>query len=308
MADQGSWGPRVRAFSIDGMTFPAAGIDAGLYVTATPIGNLGDVTLRALRTLAAADLIACEDTRITSRLTRHYGIDTPLLPYHEHNAERQRPKLLAALAEGRAIALVSDAGTPLVSDPGYRLVEEVLTAGHRVFPIPGASALLAGLVGASLPTDAFLFGGFLPAKETARRKRLLELAAIPATLVFYESPHRTAASLKDMAETLGGERPAVVARELTKTFETFRRMPLATLAATFAAEATPKGEVTILVGPPPAAEAPGEEAVDAALRAALVDASVGDAAAAVAARTGIAKRVLYARALALRADAIDDGE
>lgn len=308
MAEQRLPSARSRAFSIDGATFAAPALAPGLYVTSTPIGNLRDVTLRALATLAAADIVACEDTRITSRLTRHYGIDTPLLPYHEHNAERQRPKLLAALTEGQAVALVSDAGTPLVSDPGYRLVGEVLAAGHAVIPIPGPSALLAGLAGAGLPTDAFLFAGFLPPKETARKKRLAELAAVPATLVFYESPQRTAASLRDMAEILGRDRPATVARELTKAFETFRRGSLDALAAAFADEAPPKGEITILVGPPTATEPPGEEAIDDALRAALADASVGDAAAAVAAQTGLPKRVLYARALALKADATDDGE
>lgn len=307
MADQRPTAAR-RLYSIDGATFPAPELSAGLYVTSTPIGNLRDVTLRALATLAAADLIACEDTRITSRLTRHYGIDTPLLPYHEHNAERQRPKLLAALSDGKALALVSDAGTPLVSDPGLRLVEAVVAAGHPVIPIPGPSALLAGLAGAGIPTHSFLFGGFLPSKETARRKRLAELASIPGTLVFYESPQRTSACLKDMAEILGGQRRGCVARELTKAFETFRRDSLAELAESFAREPAPKGEITILVGPPPSAEAPGADAVDDALRAALGDASVGDAAAAVAAQTGLPKRVLYARALALKAEAVDDGE
>ena len=171
---------------------------------ATPIGNLGDITLRALATLAAADLIACEDTRVTHVLTARYGIAVPLVPYHEHNAALQRPKLLAALAEGKAVALCSDAGTPLVSDPGYRLVEAVLASGHPVIPVPGPSALLAGLVTAGLPTDTFLFAGFLPTKEAGRRKRLGELVRVPATLVFFESPQRLAASLADMATVLGG--------------------------------------------------------------------------------------------------------
>ncbi|MGV8841055.1 MAG: 16S rRNA (cytidine(1402)-2'-O)-methyltransferase [Bauldia sp.] len=290
-----------RTFLIDGVSHAAPPLEAGLYVTATPIGHLGDVTLRALRTLAAADLIACEDTRVTSRLTRHFGIEAPLFPYHEHNAERQRPRILAALADGQAVALVSDAGTPLISDPGYRLVGDVVAAGHRVFPIPGPSAVIAGLSAAGLPTDTFLFAGFLPPKLVARRKRLVELAAVPATLVFYEAPQRTAETLADMAETLGGARPAVVAREVTKAFETFRRDSLAGLAAVFGGEPEPRGEITILVGPPEVAVA-DDDTLDAALRAALETESVSAASAAVAAALGLPRKKVYARALVLRGD------
>ncbi len=297
MTEAGRHPPR-HSYTIDGNTIAAPSLPAGLYVVATPIGNLADITLRALATLAAADLIACEDTRVTSRLTRHYGIATPLIAYHEHNAARQRPKLLAALAEGQAVALVSDAGTPLVSDPGYRLVGEVVAAGHAVVPIPGASALLTALAAAGLPTDTFLFAGFLPPKSAARRTRLRELSAVPATLVFYESPRRTAETLVDMAAVLG-DRPAVIGRELTKAFEEMRRGRLAELAETLAGEEPPKGEVTLLVGPPQET-APAEEDVDAALLALIADHSVGEAAAAVAARTGLSRRVLYARALVLR--------
>lgn len=290
-------------FAIDGQRIAAKQLPPGLYVVSTPIGNLGDVTLRALATLAAADLIACEDTRVTSRLTRHYGIETPLTAYHEHNAARQRPKLLAALAEGKAVALCSDAGTPLVSDPGFRLVEEVIAAGHAVVPIPGASALLAGLAGAGLPTDTFLFAGFLPPKGAARRTRLAELAAVPATLVFYESPRRTAEALADMAAVLGPGRQAAVGRELTKTFETFRRDTIDALADGFAGEDEPRGEIVILVGPPTASAAVADEGeIDAALVELLIDHSVGEAAAELAARTGLPRRKLYARALALRGD------
>ncbi len=292
--------PTPRAYAIAGVRHEAPSLPSGLYVTATPIGHLGDVTLRALATLAGADLIACEDTRVTSRLTQRYEIETPLLPYHEHNAARQRPKLLAALAAGKAVALVSDAGTPLISDPGYRLVEEVLAAGHTVVPIPGASAVLAGLAAAGLPTDTFLFVGFLPPKSAGRRKRLQELAGIPATLVCYEAPQRTAASLADMAAVLGSGRRAVVARELTKLHETFRRDRLDALAAAFATEPTPKGEITILVEPPPAAAPPEEHAVDATLREALSAHGVAEAATLVAAATGLPRRELYARALALK--------
>jgi 16S rRNA (cytidine1402-2'-O)-methyltransferase len=290
-----------RVFAIDGARLPASPIAAGLYIVATPIGNLGDVTIRALRTLAAADVVACEDSRVTRVLLDRYGITHSLTTYHEHNAAEQRPKLLAALAGGKSVALVSDAGTPLLSDPGYRLVIEAAEAGHAVFPIPGASALLAGLVVAGLPTDAFFFAGFLPPKEVARRKRLTALAAIPGTLVFYESPHRLGASLSDMAATLG-DRPAAMARELTKAFETVRRGSLASLAADFA-DIEPKGEIVVLVGPPVEA-APEPEEVDALLLRLLATGTVRSAADEAAAATGLPRRDLYRRALALK-DAAD---
>lgn len=276
-------------------------LPSGLYVTSTPIGNLGDVTLRGLETLAGADLIACEDTRITSRLTQHYGIATPLIAYHEHNAERQRPKILAAIGEGQAVALVSDAGTPLVSDPGYRLVGEVIEAGMNVIPIPGSSAMLAGLVGSGLPTDRFLFAGFLPPKQGARTSRLRELAEVAATLIFYEAPQRVAASLADMAAVLGEERPATIAREITKKFESFRRGSLQLLAETLAAEDPPKGEVTIIVGPPEPRVA-DETDVDALLQSRMEDVSLSDAVADVTAATGLPRKLVYRRALELRAN------
>jgi 16S rRNA (cytidine1402-2'-O)-methyltransferase len=288
---------RERSFAVEGVRLPAAPVAAGLHIVATPIGNLGDVTLRALRTLAASDVVACEDTRVTRVLLDRYGIARPLTTYHEHNAAEQRPKLLAALAEGKSIALVSDAGTPLLSDPGYRLVREAAAAGHSVFPIPGASALLSALVVAGLPTDAFFFAGFLPPKEVARRKRLSSLAAVPGTLVFYESPHRIGDALADMAGTLG-DRPAAVARELTKAYETVRRGTLATLAAEFAGP-PPKGEIVILVGPP--AEAPpGAEEVDALLSRLLETGTVRSAADEAAEATGLPRRDLYRRALELK--------
>jgi 16S rRNA (cytidine1402-2'-O)-methyltransferase len=274
-------------------------LDHGLYVVATPIGNLGDVTIRALATLAAADLIACEDTRVTRILTSRYAIATPLLAYHEHNAAEQRPRLLAALSEGKTVALVSDAGTPLVSDPGYRLVNEALAAGHKVFPVPGASAVLATLVASGLPSDAFMFAGFLPPKETARRKRLAELAAVPATLIFFESPQRLAASLADMAAMLGPDRRAAVARELTKAFETVRRDTLAGLAEGYAGEAPPKGEVVVAVGPP-IARLPAAEDVEALLASLLDEHGVRGAADEAVALTGLPRRDLYQRALKLK--------
>jgi 16S rRNA (cytidine1402-2'-O)-methyltransferase len=291
-------------FFIDGQPIAAKPLAPGLHVVATPIGNLGDVSLRALQTLAGADVIACEDTRVTRVLTARYGIATRLFPYHDHNAEKQRPKLLALLAEGRAVALVSDAGTPLVSDPGYRLVNAALAAGHAVTPVPGPSAVLAGLVASGLPSDAFLFAGFLPPKEVARAKRLATFAGTPATLIFFESPQRLAASLAAMVSVLGGGRQAAVARELTKAFETVRRDTLEGLSARFAAEPPPKGEIVILVGPPEAA-VPEEADVDALLSELLREHSVREAAAEAAARTGLPRRALYSRAHELKGE--DDG-
>jgi 16S rRNA (cytidine1402-2'-O)-methyltransferase len=291
-------------FAIDGHPIAARPLAPGLYVVATPIGNLGDVSVRALVTLAAADLVACEDTRVTRVLTDRYGIATRLVAYHDHNAARQRPKLLAALAEGEVVALVSDAGTPLVSDPGFRLVKEALAAGHTVVPVPGASAVLAALVASGLPSDAFLFGGFLPPKAAARRKRLGQFAATPTTLVFFESPRRLAASLADMADMLGAARACAVARELTKTYESVRRGTLDELAAAFAGEPPPKGEIVVVVGPPEPG-VPDAADVDALLSELLVAYPVREAAAEAAARTGLSRRTLYQRALALKREEND---
>jgi 16S rRNA (cytidine1402-2'-O)-methyltransferase len=269
----------------------------GLYVVATPIGNLGDVTLRALSTLAAADLVLCEDTRVTRKLFARYGIKTQLLAYHDHNAAAVRPRVLARLGEGAKIALVSDAGTPLVSDPGYKLVETALDAGHRVFPIPGASAALAALVAAGLPTDRFFFEGFLPAKGGQRKTRIAELAPIPATIVLYESGPRLAASLADLSQGLG-VRHASVCRELTKTFEEVRRGTLTALAEHYRAAGAPKGEIVVVIAPPTEAVTSASE-LDDKLQAALARGSVKDAVAEVARDTGLARREVYARALAL---------
>jgi 16S rRNA (cytidine1402-2'-O)-methyltransferase len=268
---------------------------------ATPIGNLGDMTRRAIDSLRAAHLIACEDTRVTAKLLSAYDIHTPMLAYHEHNAARMRPVLIERLQKGEIVALVSDAGTPLVSDPGYKLVQAAIEDGLIVTAAPGPSALLTALVLSGLPTDRFLFAGFLPPRTAARRREIGELAAVPATLIFYEAPSRLAGSLADLAAVLG-PRPAAVARELTKRFEEARRAPLDQLAAAYGTEAPPKGEIVIVVGPPgtaPRAE-DAEAKVDAALAAALETHSVREAAALVAAESGLPRRAVYARALALR--------
>ena len=270
----------------------------GLYLVATPIGNLRDITLRALDVLAAADLVLAEDTRVTGKLLAAYGLSKRLERYDEHAAARARPKVLAALAEGGRVALCSDAGTPLVSDPGYRLVTQALGAGAAVWPIPGASAALAALSVAGLPTARFLFAGFPPPKSGARRTFLEGLKGVRATLILFEGASRLGASLADMAAVLG-PRPAAVARELTKLHETLARGDLASLAAD-PALAAPKGEVVIVIGPPPEEAASSPADVDAALAEAVGRLSPADAAREVAAATGLPRRALYRRALALK--------
>ena len=291
-----------RRFLLAGQEVAAPPLVSALYVVATPIGNLGDMTLRGIKTLAAADLIACEDTRVTRKLLEHYGIRSPVTPYHDHNAENARPKILAAIADGKAVALVSDAGTPLVSDPGYRLVVAAREAGHAVIAIPGASSVLAALVAAGLPTDRFFFEGFLPAKSTARRRRLAELARIPASLIVFESGPRLAAALSDLAEEFG-DREAAVCRELTKRYEEVRRGGLLSLAQAYAGEPEPRGEIVIVIAPPPAEPAPAPGDVDELLRRALQGASMKDAVAEVASATGVARTEVYRRALALKTQA-----
>jgi 16S rRNA (cytidine1402-2'-O)-methyltransferase len=284
---------------LNGQPVAAPALTPGLHVVATPIGNLRDVTLRALEVLAAADLIACEDTRVTRKLTDHYGIATPLTPYHDHNAAEARPKLIARLAAGAAVALVSDAGTPLVSDPGFKLVRAAREAGLSVTTLPGASAVLAALTVAGLPTDRFFFEGFLPAKEGQRRSRITELARIPATLVLFETGPRLAGALADLAAGLG-PREAAVCRELTKLHEEVRRGDLATLARDTAGAAEPRGEIILVVAPPDPQAAAGDAAdLDALLRQALARVSVKDAVGEVAAVTGRPRREVYQRALAL---------
>ncbi|MFI4987676.1 MAG: 16S rRNA (cytidine(1402)-2'-O)-methyltransferase [Alphaproteobacteria bacterium] len=276
----------------------AQAVTPGLYLVATPIGNLGDITLRALDVLRGVALIACEDTRVTGKLLAAYGIAARMTPYHEHNAEHARPALIAKLTQGAAVALVSDAGTPLVSDPGYKLVRAALAAGIRVSVIPGASAVLAALTLAGLPSDRFLFAGFLPAKAGERKKTLSALAAVPATLVLYETAPRLAASLADMAELLGA-REAAVARELTKLFEEVRRGPLAELARHYREAGPPKGELVVVIAPPAAAAPADAATLDRMLEEALARASLRDAADAVAAASGLPRRRVYGRALEL---------
>jgi len=272
----------------------------GLHVVATPIGNLGDVTLRALATLAGVDTILAEDTRMTRRLLGRYGITTPLEPYHEHNAERVRPAVLARLGEGARIAIVSDAGTPLISDPGFKLVEAALSAGIKVTGAPGASAVLAALMIAGLPTDRFFFEGFLPQKQAARRARLAEIATVPGTLVIFESPRRLAEMLADAATVLG-DRQAAVTRELTKLYEEVRRGSLAELTDSYAREDTPKGEIVVLIGAAgeTAKRGTAAEDLDTLIVKALEGHSLKEAVARVAADTGLPRRQVYARALEL---------
>lgn len=290
-----------RGYMIGQAAFGARPLEPALYVVATPIGNLGDITIRALETLAAADIVACEDTRVTRVLLDRYGIKRRTTAYHEHNADEAGPRLVEAIASGRSVALVSDAGTPLVSDPGYRLVEQVIEAGLRVVPIPGASALLAALTASGLPSDAFLFAGFLPSKSGQRRTRLEELRAVPATLVFYESPRRLDQCLAAMVEVLG-DRPAAIGRELTKTFEEMRRAPLSVLAAHYADADTPKGEVVICVGPPIAREMDAAEDIDALLLSLAGEMGSSRAAGEAARMTGGRKADLYRRLMDLKAD------
>lgn len=288
-------GPGFTAF---GLRAEAERLAPGLHIVATPIGNLRDISLRALATLAAADAVLAEDTRVTKTLLAHYGISTPLLAYHEHNAAEMRPQVMARLKAGGRLALVSDAGTPLVSDPGYRLVEEAVGLGLAVTTIPGPSAVLAALVVSGLPTDRFFFEGFLPPRSAARKARLKELETIPGTIVLFESPRRLAEALADAAAMLGA-RPAAVARELTKLHETVRRGTLAELADAYAAGETARGEIVVLIGPATDAPADDADAVDRGLREALAALSLKEAVARVAAETGQPRRKVYARALEL---------
>ena len=276
----------------------------GLTLVATPIGNLGDLSPRALAALRGADAVLCEDTRVTGAMLARHGVSVTLMPLHEHNEDDQTPRVLDRLRAGQRVALVSDAGTPLVSDPGYRLVRAAIAAGLPVGAVPGPNAALMALTLSGLPPHPFLFHGFLPPRAGPRaaalaRLRAAERAGLSATLVFHESPHRLAESLAAMAEALGGERPAAVARELTKRFEEVRRGTLGALAAHYAG-AEARGEICVVVGPAPAETGDAEAGLDAQLRDALATGmSVRDAAAAVAEASGLRRRQVYARALAI---------
>ena len=302
-----------RTFSIAGHVLTAPKPVPGLYLVATPIGHLGDITLRALETLAGVDIIACEDTRITRRLTERYAISAQLKPYHEHNAVLARPKILERLAQGASIALVSDAGTPLISDPGFKLVREVCAAGHAVIAVPGASSVLTALSVAALPTDRFFFEGFLPAKEGARRTRLTELAKVDATLVMFESGNRVQDTLADLADIMGA-RDAAICRELTKMHEDIKRAPLSELARDADTLET-RGEFVLVVGPPPADTlVMTADDLDDLLRSSLQRDSVKDSVAHAVELSGRPRREVYARALELAREvardrsAGDDGE
>jgi len=280
-------------------------IECALYVVATPLGNLRDISLRAVDVLAAVDVIAAEDTRVTRVLLEHYGIATRLLSLHEHNERRRAAEIMALLAAGKSVALVSDAGTPGVSDPGAVLVAEVAAAGHRVVPIPGASAVIAALSASGLPASRWLFCGFLPASASARRRELERLSACDCALVFYEAPHRVVAAVAALAETLGSQRSLVIARELTKRFESIDRLSLGDAAAWLAADPDRRrGEFVLIVGPPdPQQTAAGGEngdAHDEILAALLAELPLAQAVRLAVSITGAPKNRLYRRALALR--------
>ena len=285
----------------DGEAVGTAGLSPGLYVVATPIGNLEDLTRRAERVLATADTVICEDSRVTAKLLGHLGLRRPLIVYNEHSAQTVRPQVLERLRAGQAMALTSDAGTPLVSDPGYKLIRAAIDQGSAVIPVPGPSAVLAGLAAAGLPTDRFLFAGFLPPKDAARRTAFSELAGIRATLVLFESTRRLGATLRTASDVLG-PRPAAVARELTKLHEEVRRGDLARLAEHYATAPTPRGEIVLLIGPSALPAAPGLDRaeVETALREALRHLRPRAAAAELAGVTGLPVNELYRLAMTLK--------
>ncbi len=290
---------RHTQYVIAGNAFSGVAAPAGLHITATPIGNLEDITLRALKTLAGVDLILCEDTRVTRRLLDRYQIKTPMKTYHDHNGEKVRPQILDQLKDGASLALLSDAGTPLVSDPGFKLVREALAAEIAVHGLPGPSAPVMALAQSGLPSDRFLFAGFLPQKKGARRSLLQEFKRLNATLIFFESARRVDNALREISGALGN-RDVVIARELTKLHEEFIRGPVDEVIAR---TKTLKGEVTLLVGPPGEADAVGEAEIDQALSEALERLPAGKAASEVAKATGVSRKLLYERALALKAPA-----
>jgi 16S rRNA (cytidine1402-2'-O)-methyltransferase len=288
-----------RRFVISGHAIAADPIAAGLHLVATPIGNLGDITIRALATLAAADLVWCEDTRMSRRLLERYAVKVPVKAYHEHNAQKLRPVILDQLKDGARLALISDAGMPLISDPGYKLVRDCLEEGLAVHVVPGPSAPLMALLLSGLPTDRFTFAGFLPNRSGARRTMLAGLAGHGASLIFFETAPRVAAALADIADVLG-DPPVALARELTKFHEEVLRGTASEVAAQVAARGGVKGEITLVVAPPEPAGMVDEREVDEALAAALEEMSPGKAASLLARRLRVSRRDLYQRALALK--------
>ena len=286
----------MSGYIIENASFFERALSPALYVVATPIGNLSDITIRALETLSSCDMIACEDTRVTGKLLKRFGIKKRMVSYHEYNAESVGQKLIAQLQQGKSIALVSDAGTPLVSDPGFKLIGQAIEAEITVVPIPGCSAPMAALVASGLPTDGWHFAGFLPPKQVARKKRMQELLAIPTTLILFESPKRLSACLQDLVAIFGSERPAAVCRELTKLHEEIARGSLTELCEHF--DKAPKGEIVIVIGPED--ENSDEIDVDTLLRELLQTMPVSQAAAEAAQLSGLQKRELYKRALALK--------
>jgi 16S rRNA (cytidine1402-2'-O)-methyltransferase len=292
-----------RCYHIGPHRFDAVSIDAGLHVVATPIGNLGDITIRALNVLAAADYILCEDTRITSRLLERYGIRNTMKPYHEHNAEKVRPAIVAALQEGKSFALVSDAGVPLVSDPGYRLVQSCIAENILVTGVPGASATLTALALSGLPTDCFTFIGFLPQKSKARIELLSQYKKISSTLIAFESPHRIIDALADVSAALG-DRPVAMARELTKLHEEVLRGTANEVRDILAARESVKGEIVLVIGPAQhEAQVIVEDEVEAAITEALKDNPASKAANLVAKKFDLKKEEIYARILKRKGEA-----
>jgi 16S rRNA (cytidine1402-2'-O)-methyltransferase len=290
-----------KDYAINGQSFVAPPLAPGLYVVSTPIGNLADITLRALQTLAAADMIACEDTRNSRVLLDRYSIKTHQIAYHDHNGPQARPTILDQLAGGGAVALISDAGTPLIADPGYKLVMAAREAGHDVISVPGPSAVIAALSIAGHPTDQFTFAGFLPSKAKARDTAIAGLGRLPGTVCLYEAPSRLASTLEALAAGLGGDRAASVCRELTKRFETVQPGSLAELAEHYREREAPRGEIVIVLAPAQTEETT-QASVDEALRAALKTERVKDAASLVAEAYGLPRRELYQRALELAKD------
>ena len=291
-----------RAFHIGAARNEAPALEAGLHITATPIGNLGDITLRALATLAAADVVLCEDTRVSSRLMERYGIKAAMKPYHEHNAEAVRPAIIAALQAGGAYALISDAGVPLVSDPGYRLVRACVDEGITVHSIPGASSTLTALTLSGLPSYVFTFIGFLPQKQKARRDMLLRFKDVPSTLIAFESPHRVVDALGDI-NAVFAIRNMALCRELTKLHEEVLRGSAAEIQSTLAARESVKGEIVLVIGPP-TDEAPAvtDDQIESAITVALQDHSSAKAASLVSKEFGLAKDDIYARILRRKTD------